>query len=494
MIKKIFLLLFVKSVFSDCNVDTKSDCGYLGIQQQECESKGCCWQEVNNQPLKRFFKATLSEKQYFSNNEPWCFYSRQETCYLSLDKPQIPFTNSEVTKMYNYFLANINIQGSGGVAAAPDHNTPGGSYFYHWMRDGALSINSLQFQNQNNMSRVIDIIKSYAHWVNKVQHIYDPNNIDVRTEPKFELPSGNPYTGGWCRPQNDGPGLRAITLINFANYLNKIGDNNFVNDYLINAIKFDLDYIVSGYNSNTCDLWEEITDTNFFWNRVTMKKALILGNEFFKGTIKEYQNTLNTINSTLFSSHYNNKYILESNYRPIDSAVIVGLNNGYDSIDNLYNPLSYEVASTVQYYNDLFCSEYPINNIDTKNGIPGVLYGRYKGDIYAGGNPWVLSSGALATLFYRGAIEIKNGGIPSYYWSTVFGKNLPTDKKSLGDFFIAQGDGVLLRIKEHVKSYDFHLYEQIDKNNGQQLSAYDLTWSYAEVLNAMVHRNNYYSN
>ncbi len=474
MIKKVlFLLALCSTAFSDCNVNSKSDCGYLGIGKEECESKGCCWQEVTNQP--------------------WCFYSRKETCYLALDKPQLPFSNSEVNKMYTYFLENINIQGSGGVAAAPDHNTPGGSYFYHWMRDGALSINSLQIQNQNNMTNVIDTIKSYAYWVNKVQHVYDPNNIDVRTEPKFELPNGNPYTGGWCRPQNDGPGLRAITLINFANYLNKIGDYNFVNKYLVDAIKFDLDYIVTGYNSNTCDLWEEIVDTNFFWNRVTMKKALILGNNFFNGTNKYYQDTLNLINSTLFSSHYNNKYIFESNSRPIDSAVIVGLNNGYDTIDNMYNPLSYEVATTVQYYNDLFCSEYLINYIDTQNNIPGVLYGRYKGDVYAGGNPWVLSSGALATLFYRGALEIKNNnGTPSYYWETVFGKPLPTNKKSLGDFFVAQGDGVMLRIKEHVKSYDFHLYEQIDKNNGQQLSAYDLTWSYAEVLNAMKYREKYF--
>jgi hypothetical protein len=34
----------------------------------------------------------------------------------------------------------------------------------------------------------------------------------VRIEPKFEIPSGEPYTGGWCRPQTDGPALRAMAL------------------------------------------------------------------------------------------------------------------------------------------------------------------------------------------------------------------------------------------------------------------------------------------
>ena len=40
---------------------------------------------------------------------------------------------------------------------------------------------------------------AYAQWVQKVQGKTD-TNVDVRTEPKFEIPSGDPYTGGWCRP------------------------------------------------------------------------------------------------------------------------------------------------------------------------------------------------------------------------------------------------------------------------------------------------------
>jgi len=42
--------------------------------------------------------------------------------------------------MYALFDVNINIQGKGGVVAAPDRSTPGGSYYYHWMRDAALTM------------------------------------------------------------------------------------------------------------------------------------------------------------------------------------------------------------------------------------------------------------------------------------------------------------------------------------------------------------------
>ena len=57
--------------------------------------------------------------------------------------------------MANY-RANLNVEGCGAVVswvfkwtcqhkhlvqvAAPDGNTPGGSYYFHWMRDAGLSI------------------------------------------------------------------------------------------------------------------------------------------------------------------------------------------------------------------------------------------------------------------------------------------------------------------------------------------------------------------
>lgn len=39
-----------------------------------------------------------------------------------------------------------------------------------------------------------------------------------------------------------------------------------------------------------------------------------------------------------------------------------------------------------------FCGIYPVNHMDTQEGVPGVLYGRYEKDRYghmSQGNPWV---------------------------------------------------------------------------------------------------------
>ncbi len=55
-------------------------------------------------------------------------------------------------------------------------------------------------------------MEAYAGWVLQAQNFEDPNGIDVRLEPKYYLPDGGVFDEGWCRPQNDGPGLRAISL------------------------------------------------------------------------------------------------------------------------------------------------------------------------------------------------------------------------------------------------------------------------------------------
>ena len=45
-------------------------------------------------------------------------------------------------------------------------------------------------------------------------------------------------------------------------------------------IKYDLDWLAQGdptVGLNGCDLWEETTDPNFLWNRVTQRRALVWG-------------------------------------------------------------------------------------------------------------------------------------------------------------------------------------------------------------------------
>lgn len=72
--------------------------------------------------------------------------------------------------MYQFFDANINIQGKGGVVAAPDPNTPGGSYYYHWMKDAALTMRTYMELNDMRLSSVEQKMKAYVGWVRRVQN------------------------------------------------------------------------------------------------------------------------------------------------------------------------------------------------------------------------------------------------------------------------------------------------------------------------------------
>lgn len=70
-------------------------------------------------------------------------------------------------------------------------------------------------------------MKAYVGWVSRVQKLVDPNGFDIRINPKFELPNGEVYIGGWCRPQTDGPGLRSAALVIFSNILIDNGQSSY---------------------------------------------------------------------------------------------------------------------------------------------------------------------------------------------------------------------------------------------------------------------------
>lgn len=118
----------------------KVDCGFMGIDKAGCEAKNCCWRPVNE-----------------LGGTPWCFYqSGDNPCgKTDYDGSKGPgFDDSFYQKMYALFDANINIQGKGGVVAAPDHSTPGGSYYYHWMRDAALTMRTYMELNNRDLSKI----------------------------------------------------------------------------------------------------------------------------------------------------------------------------------------------------------------------------------------------------------------------------------------------------------------------------------------------------
>ena len=100
------------------------------------------------------------------------------------------------------------------------------------------------------------------HWyINYLQ------SVCLIIEPKFEIPSGDPYTGGWCRPQTDGPALRAMALSKWGMVLNSAGQSDTAKSDVWPLVSFDMEWVVENWASTGCDLWEEVRSDNFYFNR-----------------------------------------------------------------------------------------------------------------------------------------------------------------------------------------------------------------------------------
>lgn len=129
---------------------------------------------------------------------------------------------------------------------------------------------------------------NYADFSNIIARVPNPSDaFDARLgEPKFYA-NGTGYWGEWGRPQNDGPALRALSLLRFINtYISRHGlekalplirqklyDNKLPTS---TVLKMDLEYIAHKWHFPCFDLWEEIQGFHFY-TRIVQRRALIEG-------------------------------------------------------------------------------------------------------------------------------------------------------------------------------------------------------------------------
>jgi glucoamylase len=186
--------------------------------------------------------------------------------------------------------------------------------------------------------------------------------------------------------------------------------------------------------------------------------------------------------------HWTGTFMTESSNRLLDGAVI----HAFSSF-TAYPITDSKIAMTIRALAFSFCNEYPINQKDDLNGIPGILIGRYPGDIYVGGNPWQLLTAVTAKAFYQGATALSLGNgfgkeEDRLEWAQLLNISPRAGIREFAKGMMSAGDAVMYRLYQHVKNKNGHVDEQIDKNTGEQVSAKDLTWSYANVLSAMQQR------
>eukprot|EP00756_Hemistasia_phaeocysticola_P037207 Hpha_TRINITY_DN16684_c0_g5::TRINITY_DN16684_c0_g5_i2::g.181344::m.181344/K01178/SGA1; glucoamylase len=314
------------------------------------------------------------------------------------------------------------------------------------------------------------------------------------------IPSGEVFSGGWCRPQNDGVGIRAGTLSLFAMKLvDEGGQEDYVKSSVWPLVTNDLDYAQQVWNVAGCDLWEEVRANDFFWQYANTRRGFLaaagLASKLGDATrAQQYAGFAGNVAGAM-RNHTQDGFIYETLCcgRQKDVAALLGALHD-DPSGPIFSPSSTEVANTIKTLDDVFTTAFPINVNQAAK-----FYGRYQGDSYAGGNPWVLATAGRAQTLYRAAQElaelkeVRDGRLDA--WRRVLGDSgLQLESKgNIVQALSAGGDAVLTRLRGYLADLDFHLPEQIDKTSGKFANVHDLTWSYAAMFDALRFRAKLFS-
>lgn len=230
-----------------------------------------------------------------------------------------------------------------------------------------------------------------------------------------------------CLLFRDGPALRALALIPYANFLLHRAfpaDLKYVSSHLYTprfirlptaVIKSDLEYIANRWNEEPLgfDLWEETRGTHFFTLKVS-RLALLQGAQLATkmndhGAARFYHQQAETIADVLLDFWDGRGFIratlenvtngfpsaVSDQRSSLDCAVPLGIIHGIDHSSangDQSEPGSDRVLATIRSFVMAFDGLYDINRHHTK-WTSGWVVGRYPEDVYDGtgkskGNPW----------------------------------------------------------------------------------------------------------
>lgn len=377
-------------------------------------------------------------------------------------------------------------------------------------------------------------MRSYAASQAKIQSTPNPSG-DLWTgglnEPKFHV-TGDSFTGSWGRPQRDGPALRALSLIPYAHWLLDRGfpaDVAYVRESLYDpsavrrpgsVIKNDLEEVSNGWQKPGFDLWEEVNGHHLFTDAVA-RRALQAGAGLAARLGDDDARDYYKAHATLLSEHLkmychsNGVWTATDKYPSgertgLDAAILLAAvhagthgTNATAAADAVeLAPSHPTVLASLRAYVRSFTDLYPVN-APALNWTDGWLVGRYAEDVYdglgfSGGNPWYISTFAVAEIlylaqgdfarvgripldprtvpFWNEVLELENERVSRFgHWevgSAAFERALAALGR-VADAFVVRAARTLNRGR---------MSEQVDRVSGEQRGARDLTWSYAAFL------------
>ncbi len=390
----------------------------------------------------------------------------------------------------------------GAVVASPVPASydPDPDYFFHWYRDSAIVIDALRLLHADGHPGV-DGLRLFGEFVrfNAALSGLDGRQLAAASgewrprvaadfvqylRPDAELErvhddavaadtrvnaDGTLDISNWARPQNDGPALRALTLLR---WMRGASLDAPLQAMCAGLLRADLRFARSHWRLPCYDIWEEERGLHYFTLRVAAQ-ALEEGAGWLderaepaeaRGCRAESRAILAALDGYWRSDRgYFRSRVLDSGEpaaKELDIAVILAALQACDD-EAAHSARDARIHATLDALDRLFEADYPINH--GRPAARGPALGRYHGDRYYSGGAYYFSTLAAAELCFRAA---GGGG---------------------HDALLARGDRYLETVRAFIPA-NGDMSEQFDQRTGEQTSAKHLAWSYAAFISCAAAR------
>lgn len=399
------------------------------------------------------------------------------TLAQALPSKEVQFQSSLNQVIKNATMPDVR---PGMVVASPSRSNP--DYYYDWVRDTALTYRALV--DYYELRKDSKIKKMIFTWIDAETYRQNQPTFTGLGEPKYMI-DGSGYKGGWGRPQNDGPALRAITMIKFARLMLAEGNQDFVLKKLYHGvipadspIKKDLEYTAHHWREPSFELWEEEMGMHFYTllsQFTALQEGAKLATELGDGGAADFYNQEARLIAQFLNSQFVDSQIgIKATIRKvngglgykdsnIDVAPLLALlhNSPYQKI------FTFKSAPVKKYIDTLTQTFKNLYGINKAYPELGVAIGRYPEDRYDGykttgtGNPWFLSTIGLGEYYCQIRNEARSFRIDDM-----------VEKQFARVLFHSDRQG--------------SLSEQFNHESGHMQGAIELTWSHNAFMTAMM--------
>jgi glucoamylase len=384
----------------------------------------------------------------------------------------------------------------GSILASPVLGSwdPDPDYFFHWFRDSAVVIEALLLLYEDGTVPAATALTHFADFVRFSQALRKLDGRELVTRPEWRArvtrdfekyvrddtecntvfgegiaadtrvnPDGTIDISKWCRPQHDGPPLRALAVLR---WLERAEVDVATQAEAADLVTADLAFTRERWRAPSFDIWEEDSGQHYYTLCVSAA-ALLSGADWFDQRGAELQAKACRMEAEsirqrleefwLPSAGFFRSRVLASGIpstKELDIATLLAAI--HTDLGLVHDP---RMHSNLERLAAAFDEAYAINR-----GRPagrGPAMGRYLGDAYFSGGAWYVSTLAAAEFCFRAALGRDDASI----WAE-------------------RGDAWLATVRAFTPPGG-ELSEQFDQRTGEQTSAKHLAWSYAAFISCV---------